>query len=113
MLIFSYIRRLGPLIWVQILDFNIFWSIQKYKYFGYVDFVDIFIFFLEGGGGGVGGGGGGHHKTGQVLGVISMLLRQGRRRRSGGTASAGPLFLAEYAFRRVLFSCFGSFYFLL
>ena len=41
------------------------------------------------------------------------LPLQGRRRRSGRTASAGPHFLAEYAFRRVPFSRFGSFDFLL
>ena len=35
-----------------------------------------------------------------------MFIVQGRRRRSGRTASAGPLFLDEYAFRRVPFFSF-------
>ena len=39
---------------------------------------------------------------------LPCFLCQGRRRRSGRTASAGPLFLAEYAFRRVPFSRFYS-----
>ena len=43
-LIFSYIRRLGSFFGVKILNFNIFWSFQKNKYFwGYEDFVDIFL----------------------------------------------------------------------
>ena len=43
-LIVSYIRRLGSFFWVQILNFNIFGGFQKNKYFfGYEDFVDIFL----------------------------------------------------------------------
>ena len=45
-MIFSYIRRLGPFFWggggVKILNFNIFWGLQKNEYLGYEDFVDIF-----------------------------------------------------------------------
>ena len=53
-LIFSYIRRLGSLFRVQNLNFYIFKSFEKNKYFlGYEEFVDIFC-----------GGGGGHHKIG-------------------------------------------------
>ena len=60
-LTFTYIRRLGSLFWVQILNFNIFWGFQKNKYFlGYEEFVDIFW---------------GHHKIGLYLGVISMHSR--------------------------------------
>ena len=40
--IFIYIRRLGPFLGVQNLEFNIFGGFQKYHYFwGYEDFVDI------------------------------------------------------------------------
>ena len=39
--IFIYIRRLGPFLGVQILNFNIFGGFQKYYFWGYEDFVDI------------------------------------------------------------------------
>ena len=40
--IFIYIRRLGPFLGVQNLEFQYFWGFQKYHYFGmYEDFVDI------------------------------------------------------------------------
>ena len=40
--IFIYIRRLGPFLGVQNLEFQIFGGFQKYQYFGgYEDFVDI------------------------------------------------------------------------
>ena len=59
-LIFSYIRRLGPFFGVQNFEFQYFWGFQKNDYFwGYEDFVDIFW---------------GHHKIGLYLGVISMLF---------------------------------------
>ena len=53
-LIISHIRRFGLFFffWFKILNFNIFWDVQKNEYFwGYEDFVDIF---------------GGHHKIGLV-----------------------------------------------
>ena len=41
-LIFSCIRRLGPFLGIQNLQFQYFWGFQKNKYFwGYEDFVDI------------------------------------------------------------------------
>ena len=43
-LILSYVRRLGPFLRVQILNFDIFWGFSE-RYF-----------FLRGGGGGGGGG---------------------------------------------------------
>ena len=40
--IFIYIRRLGPFLGVQNLEFQYFLGFQKYHYFwGYEDFVDI------------------------------------------------------------------------
>ena len=40
--IFIYIRRLGPFLGVQNLEFQYFRGVQKYHYFwGYEDFVDI------------------------------------------------------------------------
>ena len=40
--IFIYIRRLGPFLGVQNLEFQYFGGFQKYHYFwGYEDFVDI------------------------------------------------------------------------
>ena len=67
--IYIYIRRLGPIFWIKILNFNIF-----------------FIFFFLGGRGGAGVRNiiifGGmkilwiyHYKTGLVLGVISIHFR--------------------------------------
>ena len=55
MLIFSYIRKLGPFyFWFKILNFNIFGGFQKNEYFFlYENFVDIFL---------------GHHKIGLYLG---------------------------------------------
>ena len=42
--IFSYIRRLGPFFGFKILNFDIFLSFQKNKYFwGDENFVDIFL----------------------------------------------------------------------
>ena len=41
------------------------------------------------------------------------MLLQGRRRRSGRTASAGPLFWTSMLFAVSLFSRFGSFFFVL
>ena len=45
MLIFSYIRKLGPFyFWFKILNFNIFGGFQKNEYFFlYEIFVDIFL----------------------------------------------------------------------
>ena len=58
-LIFSYIRRLGPLFWVQNFEL-IFWGfIEKRIFFEYEGCVDIFW---------------GHHKIGLCLGVILCIL---------------------------------------
>ena len=57
-----YILRLGLFFWVQNFEFQYFWGFSKKKYFwGYEDFVDIFL--------------GCHHKIGLYLGVISIYLR--------------------------------------
>ena len=57
-LIFSYIRRLGPFFLVQIFELQYFLGVSENEYFfGYLDFLDIFW---------------GHQKIGLVLGVISM-----------------------------------------
>ena len=60
-LIFSHKRRLSPLFWFKILNFNIFGGFQKNEYFlGCEDFVDIFF--------------GGHHKIGLVWGSFLCNL---------------------------------------
>ena len=60
-MIFSYIRRLGPFFWVQILNFDIFLGFQKNKYF--LGMKILWIFFW------------GHHKIGLYLEVISMHFK--------------------------------------
>ena len=43
-LIFSYIRRLGPFFWGQIFEFQYFFGFsEKYIFFGYENFADIFL----------------------------------------------------------------------
>ena len=60
-LIFSYIRRLGPFLAVQNFEFQYFSGFsEKWIFWGYKDFVDIF---------------GGSSKIGLYLGVISMDFR--------------------------------------
>ena len=54
-LIFSYIRRLGPLFWAQNFEFQYFWGFQKNKYFHKIGLdlylgvisMDFRVFFLR------------------------------------------------------------------